>query len=242
MNLTHYNENGYVVIKKAFYPAYLDQLRNKYIDIYHSLLKANESAGDEVLFSLFKENKEAFINAGLVTQNMIETYELMNAPQIMINVRQLIEKPVVVTKPYIHTSHPALGETYWDTPPHFDLASSNTSANSIVCWLPLCSLDEKKGTLRVIPGSHKEKHEVVEMVSDFGKVDCNLADFIDVDIEQGDLLLFSMNLIHRSAPNSSGNIRWAISFRFGDAADKLWTSERNLHYPYTYVKREYNNK
>lgn len=234
MNLDFYNENGYIVIKKAFYPTYLDQLRNKYIDIYQSLLKAKEE-GDSTLFTLFQENKEAFINAGLVTQNMIETYELMNAPQIVINVRQLLEKPVVITKPVTHTSHSKLGGDYWQQPPHRDSLASNCSNNSIVVWIPLSPLDKSTGTLRILRGSHRLGDLPYHFEGDFGVIDnIDESQLESLEIEQGDTLIFDQRLVHASDYNNSDKIRWAISFRYGDAADPSWAG---LHYPYNYVKR-----
>ena len=107
------------------------------------------------------------------------------------------------------------------------------SLNSVVVWIPLHDIDRSLGALEVVPESHRLGLLTTEVVERFGKVDQFAdTDFQSIEVEQGDLLVFSSFLVHRSGTNSTDSIRWSCHFRYNDLADATFI-ERG--YPHAYV-------
>lgn len=238
INKEQYNKDGYVVLKNVFDPRFLDQLRERYTSVFQKLLDQEigkiSCAPRFVLINLFNHNFGAFRNAGIIIQNMIETYQLMLSPEVMLNVNQLIKDPVVATKPIIFTSHPELSieGDYWKTPAHRDALSMQSSLNSVICWINLVDcLEDKIGPLQIVPGSHLMEVKRKPFYNNFGEVETEGLEFKPVYMEKGSMLIMNSSVIHKSGENEDQRVRWAVSFRFSDMADTEWT-RRNLYSPY----------
>lgn len=222
INKEEYQQNGFVVINKVFDLRFLDQLRQRYIYIFAKLINSIY-LDDSTLFQLFEDNPAGFKNCGLMVQNMLETYQLMLSPEVMLNVKQLLEDPVVVTKPVPFFSHPKLSQDdYWNTPPHQDLAASQVSDDAIVVWVPLSDITPETGSILVAKESHKQGLMTSRFENNFGVVDGFDDKLEPVEIKKGDMLIFSQKLIHKSDKNTSDQIRWVMTFRFGNLANKEW--------------------
>ena len=107
------------------------------------------------------------------------------------------------------------------------------SLNSVVVWIPLHDIDRSLGALEVVPGSHRlgllpqTSSSVLERSTVSATVD-----FQPVEVEQGDLLVFSAFLVHRSGTNSTDSIRWSCHFRYNDLAERTFIDRG---YPHAYV-------
>jgi phytanoyl-CoA hydroxylase len=76
------------------------------------------------------------------------------------------------------------------------------------------------------------------VVNSFGKVDSFTdADFVAVEVEQGDVLFFSSFLVHRSGTNVTESIRWSCHFRYNNLAEETFI-DRGYPHPYLYKPQD----
>ena len=61
--------------------------------------------------------------------------------------------------------------------------------------------------------------------------------FLSVEVEVGDILLFSSFLIHQSGENITEKPRWSCHFRYNDLDEKTFI-ERKYAHPYIYKPAE----
>ena len=115
------------------------------------------------------------------------------------------------------------------------------STNAVTIWVPLGDVDLIRGTIQVIPGSHKLGILPFKRISDkpilknlpFLQRDLVL----DVDVSEephtmiatrGDVVVFKQMLLHRSTPNNSRKIRWTAQLRITDLAEPEFMRQ---HFP-----------
>ena len=82
-------------------------------------------------------------------------------------------------------------------------------------WVPLCDTNEKNGTLYVLPGS---QHGIVKVIRCptvpmffEGNEKLMIDNLLPVNAKAGEAVILNESLVHYSPPNTSGNIRIAIT-------------------------------
>ena len=69
-------------------------------------------------------------------------------------------------------------------------------------WCPLTNVSPFNGTIKIVPGSTKEFDQKQKNKSK------------DIKLNQGDLLIFNVKMLHRSGYNKSNKIRFVIVYHF----------------------------
>ena len=191
---------------------------------------------EQALFRLFREDVPRFANIGKQIQHLVSLHRLSLDARILGLLHQIgFELPNISTRPvlFFNSRHLASKEVYWRVFAHQDWRSMQGSLNSVVVWLPLHDINRSLGALEIVPESHKLGLLATEVIERFGKVQGFAdSDFQSVEVEQGDLLVFSSFLVHRSGTNSTESIRWSCHFRYNDLAEPTFI-ERG--YPHAYV-------
>ena len=191
---------------------------------------------EQALFRFFRDDVGRFANCGKQIQHLVSLHRLSLDARILDLLRGLgLAFPNISTRPvlYFNSRHLATKEVYWRVFAHQDWRSMQGSLNSVVVWVPLHDINRSLGALEVVPESHRLGLLTTEVVERFGKVDQFAdTDFQSIEVEQGDLLVFSSFLVHRSGTNSTDSIRWSCHFRYNDLADATFI-ERG--YPHAYV-------
>lgn len=234
-------ENGYLHLKNFFDKLDVEEI---YLDARQVFLLQMKAKGydlsvdfNENLFDFFKDHQQTFINCGKHIQHLISLHKISVSSKITNLLREVgFQFPNICTRPVLFFNSPSLAtkSIYHTTPAHQDQASMQGSENSVVLWFPLVDVNKELGALQIIPKSHKDGLVIKDYDSGFGLVsDRKDEDFIDVEVERGDALLFSSYLIHRSGNNTSGDIRWSAHFRYNDLEDKDFI-DRNYPHPYIY--------
>ncbi len=150
--------------------------------------------------------------------------------------------PVISTRPVVHIISEALKIPggYHRTPPHQDWRSVQGSLDAVVAWMPLVSADADNAPLEVIPGSHRmgllpsEPHifgNRVQAAAIEGQ------SFETIEAEPGDLVIFSMFLVHRTGAAQGDGVRWAVSFRYNNLDEPSFAA-RDYPNPYIYKPRD----
>ena len=104
-------------------------------------------------------------------------------------------------------------------PAHQDWSHCDESLDdSVMCWVPLCDVDEHNGGLGFINGSHRYFDYLRAFPYTVARtpVDCHgqrlLAYLNFAEMRAGDAVVFNNRVIHGSLPNASAATRTAFSF------------------------------
>lgn len=98
-------------------------------------------------------------------------------------------------------------------------------------WSPLVPATVENGCMQFVPGTHKlgaVPHErknkfYLEIAEAYLKPRLDQA--IDVEMNPGDVVLFSNLLFHRGLPNNTRSIRWSSDWRYQDATQPTLRTE-----------------
>ena len=97
---------------------------------------------------------------------------------------------------------------------HQDMTGLDENQYSpLSCWIPLTDVDEKNGTLCVVPRSHKflSPYRGISFPSPFEKIQETVRAYLQpLKLKAGEALIFDPRIIHNSLTNSSGKDRVAI--------------------------------
>ena len=113
-------------------------------------------------------------------------------------------------------------------PAHQDWSHCDeTKHDSLMCWIPLCDVDEHNGTLGFIDGSHRYFDYLRVFPYSVAKtpVDCHgmklLRHLNMVRMRAGDVVVFNNRVIHGSLPNARAERRTALSFALQPRGEPL---------------------
>ena len=229
--LKFYDREGYLVIDSPLVAELQEKIRN---DIKETSLKIAEhyeegksnlaelkagSISDIVDWCVSNEQdrriSRAFYEVFPATTGIVA---LVSDPLLLSIVQGLgVSTPVPSTLPAIRIDRP--GDIKYKTPPHCDYWVSMLSENSIVMWMPLTTLSSDMGLLQALPGSHKGGMTPFEESSDGWFTATTVypdSDYVEIPVADGQILLFSQHLLHRSGYNSSQKTRVSLQIRYND--------------------------
>jgi phytanoyl-CoA dioxygenase PhyH len=245
-----YRRQGFLHLRGLFDRREIEALRRDAVRVFQLQLAArgatphgplpqhapSECELEQAIFQLFREDVARFANCGKQIQHLVSLHRLSLDARILDLLQGLgLAFPNICTRPvlFFNSRHLATKEVYWRVFAHQDWRSMQGSLNSVVVWIPLHDINRNLGALEIVPESHRLGLLTTEVIERFGKVDrFTDGDFQSVEVEQGDLLLFSAFLVHRSGTNSTHSIRWSCHFRYNDLAEATFI-ERG--YPHAYV-------
>ena len=218
-----YFDNGYLLLKDFLDKEIVETIlqdANSVFQLQFDYLNLNSNFNQN-LKDLFKNHFQVFVYCGKQIQHLISLHQLSLDNKIVDLIKTLgLEKPNISTRPVLYFNHPDLAKekSYHTVDAHQDWRAMQSSLDSLVIWIPLMNIDKSLGALQIIPKSHLFGLKTNEVVNGFGMVDCVIYDdeFIDVEVNQGDILVFSSFLIHRSGNNSSDQPRWSCHFRYNN--------------------------
>ena len=113
-------------------------------------------------------------------------------------------------------------------PLHQDYTYDPSSKDGLVFWMPLQKTNIENGGLTVYEKSHQGGIRKIKVVASdnssvngskmFKMEDVNLAEYkkVDVEVNEGEVLVFSNLLLHHSNENLSSKVRLTIQNRFGN--------------------------
>lgn len=245
-----FKEQGFCLVKGLFGRDEVEAVRRDAKAVFvrqlvrHGLLEegsTDEEAFETALYRYFASDLGEFASVGKQAQHLISLHRLSLDQRIVGELQALgLAEPVISTRPvlFFNTRHLAKEEVYWRVFAHQDWRSMQGSLDSVVVWLPLADVTRDLGALQVVPGSHRQGLMTDELVSSFGKVNRFAdADFVSLDVEQGDALFFSSFLVHRSGVNVTDSIRWSCHFRYNNLAEPTFI-RRGYPHPYIYKPQD----
>jgi phytanoyl-CoA hydroxylase len=234
-------EEGYVVLRKFFKPEKIAAVRIQAQAIFNIQFDKFGYTGTfkENMVQLFNEHFDIFSNCGKqIQQGLIELYQLAFDDKLIKELKTLgLEFPNVCTRPVMFFNHPYLAKEaqYYKTPKHQDWPSMQSSADSVVVWIPLIDVNEENGAVIFYPKTHKLGPLTDSLEGGFGTVKLDESQFekIQPNMELGDIVVFSTLLVHESGDISNDSIRWSCHFRYTNMFEPGYI-KRGFPHPYIY--------
>jgi len=242
-----YNKDGYIVVRNFFnkdeIKAIFDEARGVFayqierttgskVDIN------NQDEFEKGMYEFFQKDFDAFVNTGKQVQHLVSLHRLGTDARITELLQSLgLAYPIIAVRPAMmfNSRNLAKKQDYWKLGAHQDWRGGQGSLDSIVMWFPLVDCDTALGGLQVLPGSHKRglfEGSDVDYISSISE-DLVDEDFVQLELEAGDILIFSTFTVHRSGNNVTPHIRWTSQFRFNNLTEDTFV-DRGFPLPYIY--------
>ncbi|MRX67914.1 Ectoine hydroxylase-related dioxygenase, phytanoyl-CoA dioxygenase (PhyH) family [Flavobacterium resistens] len=247
-SLDFFKENGYLhleaffskemiaqVLKDAKSTFFRQFLIKGYLSSENSIDDINEDSFNSCLYKLFEEDLECFVNCGKQVQHLISLHRLSLDEKIIEKITELgIKTPNISTRPVLFFNHPKLAKqkVFYKVDAHQDWRSMQGSLNSIVVWVPLIDINIRLGALEIIPKSHLWGLRTDHIDNGFGMVSLSEEEnqsLLSVEVNAGDVLIFSSFLVHQSGNNISNAPRWSCHFRYNDLDDITFIERKYAH-------------
>jgi ectoine hydroxylase-related dioxygenase (phytanoyl-CoA dioxygenase family) len=204
---------------------------------------ADGAAFDAALGALFRVSMPSYLAAAKLTQYLPSLHRLGVDETLLGLIRRLgVGRPVISTRPVVHIVSDDLKVPggYHRTPPHQDWRSVQGSLDALVAWVPLVAAGPESSPLEVAPGSHR-LGLLPAVPHPFGTTvaDGQLPDdaFVPVDAAPGDVVVFSMFLVHRTGLSQRPGVRWAVSYRYNNLDEPSFVG-RDYPNPYVYRPKD----
>lgn len=230
----HYKEMGFLHLPGFFPASTVGELIRQIHDVFASaasakglpvVRQADGRVPDSTLFSLFDEHWSTYLACMRAVQNLPLVFALGTQPRLLDALRELgLGLPTFSSRPIVTLSSKRTSKHvgHWKTPAHQDWRSIQGSLNGIVAWIPLLDVDAPLGRLEIAPKSHLLgllDVEPDEWYMHIKQEDEKRIEFVPLDTRAGDLVLFSMFLVHRSGNNLKDTHRYALQYRYNDLAE-----------------------
>ena len=251
VDLEFYKKNGYLILKDFLFKKDIERILveakgvflRQFIEKGYlrncTLSDIDDEMFNTLLYELFEDDVECFSNSGKQIQHLISLHLLsLNSKILDLLIKIEINTPVISTRPVLYFNHPNLAKkkVYHTVDAHQDWRSMQGSLNSAVIWIPLINIDRDLGALEILPGSHLAGLRTDHVENGFGMVKLTeeeIQKLLPVEVEAGDVLLFSSFLIHQSGNNITNKPRWSCHFRYNDLDEPSFKSRKYAH-PYIY--------
>jgi len=242
---------GYQVVRGVIDPAELAAINAEMGEIFAIQLRRLglpvDGAGTREAFlqnaaSLLRADVAIYISTARLTQMLPSAHRMLISEPIMRIVKALgLDFPVVSTRVSNHIMSDALKIPggYHKSPAHQDWRSMQGSLDSLVFWIPTTPVTLRSHPLEVVPKSHllglldTADHIMTPTVSD-RRITDDL--YRPLEMQLGDVVVFSSFLVHRTGETGDGLVRIAFSGRFNNAAEPTYV-EHGYPTPYKYSYR-----
>lgn len=232
--ITHYQEQGYVIVPHVLEPEQVDRYRDRAREIV--LGDVPEAATNRIVRDIefakglrpLPEDPEhavwKIINPDRFDPVMAEC---MRFPRVLDAVESLIgEDQMAFLLMFIYKPPGVPGSLH---PFHQDAAyfTFDPQDQCLGVWIPLDPVDEANGSLCVVPGSHLDEVRPLEMrdglnfgalASQGAEEDSSLREkAITLNLPPGHCVLFSTRLLHRTGGNSTTGHRRVVTLHMANA-------------------------
>jgi len=227
-----YQREGYVVVRDAFDHAELEAAREDVFRLFETRLRpvnVGGLKGLDLLAEFYTRDRKKWQQAARRMFDLLSIYRLAAKPQVLEIVGKLgLQRPMISTRPEVRTDMPA--DTQYTQPWHQDWRYGQGSLNSVTFWVPLHDVGVENGTVDVMPDTHTMGYIDCEELSNprrFSIPEAAIAGrpHFPAILRQGEALVFSQMLVHRSGFNRSGVPRLTTQIRFVDYVEPRFVEE-----------------
>ena len=144
---------------------------------------------------------------------------MVGALKNLLRMAEPVQTGPIVTH---YTASNTTGNGY-GLPYHQDWPSMGTSLNGAIAWTSITDIGKDGPGLRIVPGSH-ERGLWPGSQTDSGYVlqQQEIAGYLDVEIEAGQILFMSPFLVHKTRTSTAAGWKLSLSCRFDDIECPEW--------------------
>lgn len=240
----HFEEHGFIVVKKLVPDQLLDQFRTRFLDIVDGRVPKSQMTmmKDIALRGRSDVPQERVVNKlqDWVWDDVLSQFVVL--PQILDVVEGFCGENIMAMHTMLINKPPDSGTKTSRHPMHQDLHYFPfRPADRIICaWTAMERVHRQNGCLFVVPGTHRTRlhpHEYPEWENGVNKMYHGVRGFDDaaksyLDMEKGDTVFFHPLLLHGSGANTTEGFRKAISCHYAASdchyIDVRGTSQESL--------------
>lgn len=222
-----FHEEGYAIVRGLFSPARMREVQAETRRIYEEGLDHHASYRDHNLyFDILPEshNGQRYVLQAHWFSWISPLFEAFRRdPAYLDLLEPLLGPDIKQIAQQIHWKPPGAGLTGFRF--HQDMRFRPKESQSAMAWqdyvttgLAIDPASKTNGCLRVVPGSHKQGYlglsdegealmKGMTGESELREVGLDPATIVDVELEPGDLVMWSLLTVHGSRPNESGSDR-----------------------------------
>ena len=237
-----FNENGYLIVRSIpEVKKSVNEIKKELLEFAKIYNKDIKNLNCKKIFELLKpdsKSRKSFYNTLRYFFSITKLSCLKKLKDLSISVG--LKHPVVMRSYNLRMDMPSDRKHlfHW----HQDITYLLGSKNSITFWIPLTQVNDKHGSIEIIPRSHKNGIYKFNYV---GKEKISKQKYMspkDIKLKKspklkskllkakpGDVVIFSQLLLHRSSKNYSNKIRWVAQVRHSDLCEKNF---KDAGYPF----------
>jgi ectoine hydroxylase-related dioxygenase (phytanoyl-CoA dioxygenase family) len=226
--------NGFCFLRKVI-PVELIKSIQSYTA---ELLNCNNSVDIIIneMGELEKNDKNKFYNFCKQIGQILPTINIALQSEILNPIKAVLNKNVYLTDSAVFFNKIDVTRLQYDW--HTERSYFPNADEVITLWFPwLHEVNVQNGTMILAKGSNKKKFraERIEVKNGFTQMKINEKDLkefelVPCNLSLGDCVLFTLDLAHRTGPNTSGVPRTTLITRFSDFKGKFqsgWTVSKN---------------
>jgi len=237
---------GIIVLRNYFNKSITKKLKKQIYKIFNFQIlngKNNYSLKEHALYdsaitNLYLKNNDAFLTCAKMLQNIPYLHQISSSSKTINLLEKLgLKNPSICYTPLIMFNSIILNK--YITPLHQDWRSMQGSLDSVVLWSPLLDVDNNFGNIEFIPGTHKLGLQHTDKDEWFRHISENnfQNNIISIKLFEGDLIVFSSFLIHKTGINHNNRIRWSMQFRYNNLSEETFI-RRKYPYPYKHYPQQ----
>jgi ectoine hydroxylase-related dioxygenase (phytanoyl-CoA dioxygenase family) len=228
-------DDGYLLLKGAVPRDQCDALLAQLLSVLSPLIVFDKTAGKPVLAGEpFYETDAIWDQVYPKIQKLEAFHRFFHGAQMLELMTRLAGKPAWVypIKMARIATPRMLG---YETPPHQDAYSHHAGPTMHGIWVALHDVDSTMGRVKVLSGSHRGGVRQVFEAQGVGGVQCEIYEHETLwhvsDFEQGDVLIFNSQTVHKAEPNTSeSNVRISVDTRFCDYGAPVFSTNLEPHH------------
>ncbi len=245
LNKKFYKENGYVILKAALSDIEIKKIQTDIHTIVKQQLKTldikpesytNTSSIFTDMQKLHSANLDKYLASLKLCAKTVTIFQALINSNVLDFIQAIgITLPTFQTQPVFHVMADSLKivDGYFGVGSHQDWPALQSGLDTVTTWVPLVPVKANTYTLEIIPKSHLLgfcKSHATQHIHEIEPEAYKNLDFIKVQMDPGDVLVFSVFLIHKSEIHSNSDaFRIAYSMRYENASDLNFI---NRNYPF----------
>ena len=237
-----FEQNGFLV-HDLENKTIIKKLRKRFLSIFNETSKINLRKlikNDNDIIKLYN-SKDRRLWTGVYDIIKMDPllYEMSSFKEFIYLAKKLgLKNPTFGTRPQVRIDMP--DDPKFSFKSHQDYQFNCGSKNSLTIWIPLQTVSQNNGALKVSRGSHlgyknylygkngkfnvNLEKNIRKKILNKNHYDLSLNDkefnFETVNMKSGQALVFSQFLVHKSGYNKSNKVRFSVQLRFTDLADQ----------------------
>jgi ectoine hydroxylase-related dioxygenase (phytanoyl-CoA dioxygenase family) len=205
-DLDSFKEKGFFITKPMFEASLLQKVREEFHRLWDGFVAEAEKSGDPKAVDLAKNRP--FVGQAHTKSPLL--VDFVKSPIYLEACAKLIGQDADLYYNQAVLKVPEVGKRFgWHQDTGYLLTTPETY---VTAWTAIGEATQQNGCIWVLPGSHKQgpiKHVKNEAESSLDVPNVDESGAIPVEVEEGQVVIFDANLLHKSGANTSKKVRYA---------------------------------